>query len=62
MRLETVRHPSRKWSGTYLGSLVPSVILLTDKITSVIFSVFGGKLVNSLAVLNINTNRFIAHG
>ena len=26
MRLETARHPSRKWSGTYLGSLVPSVI------------------------------------
>ena len=25
MRLETARHPSRKWSGTYLGSLVPSV-------------------------------------
>ena len=61
MRLETARHPSRKWSGTYLGSLVPSVILLI-KITSVIFFVFGGKLVHSLAILNINTNRFVAHG
>ena len=43
MRLETARHPSRKWSGTYLGGLVPSVILLI-KITSVNFFVFGGKV------------------
>ena len=48
MRLETARHPSRKWSGTYLGSLVPSVILLI-KIKSVNLFVFGGKLVHSPA-------------
>ena len=50
MRQETARHLSRKWSGTYLGSLAPSVILLI-KITSVNFFVFGGKLVHSLAII-----------
>ena len=61
MRLETARHPSRKWSGTYLGSLVSSVILFI-KITSVNFFVFGRKVLHSHVILNIKTNRFFAHG
>ena len=36
MRLGTARHPSRKWSGTYLGGLVPSGSLTTDDLYSFI--------------------------
>ena len=36
MRLETALHPSRKWSGTYLGGLVPSRSLTTFDLCSFI--------------------------